>query len=467
MHTRTDIAHTQGIDPVQIPGWVSPVDHAGSPHGGIPLALVSNGHIQLLIDPWLNQSPFDAAHVLLNDSETSVVHKIIQPGEENERFTLDLPAAYLANDINLLRLKVIRISQPLPVTSLPLKVLYNTPRPGGEVVGNGDNPNLMMTLPADVIADGVNAKRAAEGVLVTLNYVFMREKDVVTLSCDGRDKPHTVTAAQASAGRVVMTLFASDFWQDNPRFALRFRVTDQLGNAAGPQAFWSTAIPVDVHIREEPEPELDLLKPKVLEAKEAGGTVINFVKDFYNAEFATVEVNYIGSQPRQTVRVKWLGRNFTYFPDTQTVTTAGQTLRFRVPRLEVIDIIGGSRAEVTYTVRKPDTTVDIPSRDLDLTVTPQKYLLGEPTINADRTNLRVYYPDQVLGEGYTVRMALHGVVVRYGDEINIVEPSYTNIPIPSAWITENRGRSVIFNYTLNRTGADEPLIFSWCLRLPL
>ncbi|MCR8931174.1 hypothetical protein [Pseudomonas sp. S11A4] len=124
----------------------------------------------------MNQSPFDAAHVLLNDSETSVVHKIIQPGEENERFTLDLPAAYLANDINLLRLKVIRISQPLPVTSLPLKVLYNTPRPGGEVVGNGDNPNLMMTLPADVIADGVNATRAAEGVLVTLNYVFMREK---------------------------------------------------------------------------------------------------------------------------------------------------------------------------------------------------------------------------------------------------------------------------------------------------
>ncbi|WP_242207976.1 MULTISPECIES: hypothetical protein [unclassified Pseudomonas] len=467
MHTRTDIAHTLDIDPVQIPGWVSPVDHAESPHGGIPLSLVSNGHIQLLIDPWLNQSPFDAAHVLLNDSETSVVHKIIQPGEENKRFTLDLPAAYLPDGINLLRLQVIRIGQPLPATSEPLKVLYNTPRPGGDVAGNGDNPNLMMTLPADVIADGVNAERAAKGVLVTLNYVFMREKDVITVSRDGRDRAHTVTAAQASAGRVVMTLVASDFWQDNPKFALRFRVTDQLGNAAGPQAFWSKVTPVDVHIREEPEPELDLLKPKVLEAREAGGTVLNFEKDFYTAEFATVEVNYIGSQPRQTVRVKWLGRNFTYFPEIQTVTTAGQTLRFRIPRLEVIDIIGGSRGEVSYTVRKPDTTVDIPSRDLDLTVTQQKYVLGQPTINKDMNNLRVYYPDQGIVGLYTVRMALHGVFVRYGDEINIVEPSYTNIPIPSAWIAENRGRSVIFNYTLNRTGASEPLIFSWCLRLTL
>jgi hypothetical protein len=464
MHTRTDIAHTLDIDPVQIPGWVSPVDHAESPHGGIPLSLVTNGNIQLLIDPWLNQSPFDAAHVSLNDSETSLVHKIIQPGEENKRFTLDLPAAYLANGINFLRLQVIRISQPLPATSLPLKVLYNTPRPGGDVMGNGDNPNLIMTLPADVIADGVNAKRAAEGVLVTLNYVFMREKDVITLSCDGRDKTHKVTAAQASAGRVVMTLFASDLWQDNPKFALRFRVADQLGNSSGPQAIWSSTTLINVYIRKEPE--LDLLRPNVLEAKESGGTLLNFIKDFYEAKFATVEVNYPGSDTGQTVRVKWLGRNFTYTTEVQTVKTPGETLHFQIPRLEVIDTMGGGgRAEVTYTVRLPGTTEDKTSRDLNLAFTEQKHLLVQPTISSDRTNLRVYYP--TLEAPYRVRMALHGVTTRYSDEVDIIDPSYTNFPIPAAWIIENRGEDVMFNYTLKRTGTSEPLIFSWCLRLKL
>ncbi|WP_460128558.1 hypothetical protein [Pseudomonas sp. H1_D05] len=64
-------------------------------------------------------------------------------------------------------------------------------------------------------------------------------------------------------------------------------------------------------------------------------------------------------------------------------------------------------------------------------------------------------------------MALHGVTTRYSDEVDIVNESYTNFPIPAAWITENRGKDVMFNYTLKRTGTSEPLIFSWCLRVRL
>ncbi|WP_235374477.1 hypothetical protein [Pseudomonas fluorescens] len=450
------------IAPVLIPGWVTAIQHPDDPHGGVPLSLAVNDKIQLLVDPWRNQSPFDAAGILLEDSQVPVITETIKPGEENKRFTMELPDGVLRNGINRIRLQVTRVTQA-PVESPTLKVLYNRPRPAGEIAQSGDNPNLVMTLPDDVLK-GIDAARAAAGVDVTLGYIHMRERDVITLDCDSQTKSHTVTAAQAAAGAVVMKLFTNDFWQDNPRFALRFKAIDQLGNSSGPQAIWSAATLVDVHIRKQPE--LDLQAPKVLEAKELNGRQLNFVRDFYEAAFATVEVSYTGSDTGQTVQVQWLGRNYTYRTAVQTVARPGQILRFQIPRLEVIDNAGAGHAEVTYTVRRPGTTVEIPSRDLDLTVTGQKYLLGEPSLNSDNTNLRAYYPALIDGS-YTVRMALHGVVVRYGEEVLIKDPDYTNLPIPAAWILENRGREVIFNYTLNRTGASEPLVFSWCRRVRL
>jgi hypothetical protein len=453
----------QDIAPVIIPGWVTAIQHPEKPHGGVPLSLHNSGFLQLLIDPWLNHSAYDDAGILLGTSDVAVINKVTQPGEENQRFNMYLPAALLKNDINLVRLQVTRVGQD-PETSEALKVLYYTPRPGDQISGGGDNPNLIMSLPADVITDGIDAGRAEKGVDVTLRYIHMRERDIITLYCDSLEKEHVVSAAQAAAGSVVLKLVAIDFWQDNPKFAMRFRVTDQLGNSSGPQAIWSKTTLIDVHLRRQPE--LDLIRPKVLEAKESGGTLLNFIKDFYEAKFATVEVNYTGSDTGQTVRVQWLGRNFTYTTEVQTVKTPGETLHFQIPRLEVIDTMGGGgRAEVTYTVRLPGTTDDKPSRDLNLAFTEQKHLLGQPTINTDRTNLRVYYP--TLEAPYRVRMALHGVTTRYSDEVDIVNESYTNFPIPAAWITENRGKDVMFNYTLKRTGTSEPLIFSWCLRVRL
>ena len=130
----------------------------------------------------------------------------------------------------------------------------------------------------------------------------------------------------------------------------------------------------------------------------------------------------------------------------------------------MVDCIG-SGAQISYTVRLPGATEPLPSKDLRITVTAQKHLLPEPTLNSDKTNLRVYYP--ALEDTYSVRMALFGITTRYGDEVPITQPLQTDLPVPSAWITENRGRSVMFNYTLKRTDTDDPIIFSWCLRVAL
>ena len=454
------------IDKVLIPGLTTPVLHPENPEGGIALSLltlidVQKGQVvQVVIDPWFNMSEYDHADVLTNKESTPAVSKTIQPGEENKRFSLFLPVANLQNGINRIRLRVKRISQD-PETSEDLVVLFNTPRPGGEVSGTGDNPNLIMTLPADVIDKGLDAVRVAQGVEVKLKYIHMRAHDKITLYCDGHTVLHTVTEAQAAADIIVLKLFADAFKKDNAQFEMRFKVVDQIGNSSGPQAFWSPTTHIDVHIR---QPVLDLKPPTVLEAKELGGTRLNFEKDFYDAKFAAVEVDFTGSALGQTVKIYWLGRNSTYGSDIQTVAYAGQVLKFLVPRLEVVDCIG-SGAQISYTVRLPGATEPLPSKDLRITVTAQKHLLPEPTLNSDKTNLRVYYP--ALEDTYSVRMALFGITTRYGDEVPITQPLETDLPVPSAWITENRGRSVMFNYTLKRTDTADPIIFSWCLRVAL
>ncbi|PQP04064.1 MULTISPECIES: hypothetical protein [Pseudomonas] len=449
------------INKVFIPGWVTPVIHPGNPEGGVPLSLIVNQLLSILVDPWLNMSSFDSADLLVNGSTTATANKIIQPGEENKRFTMKLPEASLRNGINELKLRVTRVSQD-PETSLSLVVLFNTPGPGGVVPGSGDNLNLFMTLPADVIAKGVDAARAAQGVDVTLSYVYMRERDVIRLDCDGQDVLHTVTAAEAVAGRVVLTLFARDFWQDNPRFALRFQVKDLLGNPSGPQAVWSQTTYIDVHVQ---KPLLDLIKPEVLEAKVSNGTVIDFERDFYEAKHATVKVAYTGSNRGQTVKAYWVGRATTYGSEIQTVSYAGEKLTFLIPRHEVLDCIG-TKAEVRYTVRLPGDTLDQPSKDLNLTVTSQKHHLPAPTLNAGKDNLRVYYP--TLEAPYKVRISLLVGSTRYDSvEYNITQPTYTNVPVPPAWVSNNKGKEGLFNYTLHRTGTAEPIIFSWILRVIL
>ncbi|MBC3375719.1 hypothetical protein HU762_17340 [Pseudomonas sp. SWRI92] len=447
------------IDPVIILGMVSVV-HPANPHGGVPLRLLSNGILPLLVEPWINHFAYDDARLLLGNSDIPVLNKTILPGEENQNFTFPLPDALLSNGINQMRLSVLRVGQTVPVTSSPLTVLFHRPQPGGEVSTPGDNTYLSLALPADVIANGVDAARAAQGVIVTLSYPYMRERDVITLDRDSREMEYPVNANEAAAGRVEIILRAADFWQDNPRFALRFRVTDQLGNSSGPQAIWSRTTNIDVHVR---QPALDLKKPRVVEARELNGERLNFERDFYEAQFANVEVNYIGSAPGQTVKVSWLGRNSTYGSEVQTVSFAGQTLNFQVPRNEVVDCIG-TGAEIRYTVRLPGTAADIPSKGLDIKVTPQKYALREPTLNDSKTNLRAYHP--ALFTPHTARAALFGVTTRYGEEIRITAgTSQTDLAVPPAWIAENRGRPIMVNWTLRETDTNTPIIFSWLLRL--
>ncbi|TBN35550.1 hypothetical protein [Pseudomonas sp. BGI-2] len=445
------------IDKIFIPRWATPVIHPDGPEGGVGLILVTPAGVQVLVDPWFNMSEYDTAELLINDLSTAVDSKIIQPGEENKRFTLNLPGGFVQNGINRVRLKVTRISQG-PETSEDLVFLFNTPRPGGEVTGSGDNPNLGMTLPADVVAKGLDANRAAQGVDVTLKYPYMRAHDKITLDCDGHTVLHTVTAAQAAAGTVVLRLFADAFKNDNPQFAMRFRVVDQIGNSSGPQAIWSRTAYIDVHIK---RPVLDLKPPKVLEAFGNDGKELTF-DDMYSAEHARVQVAYTGSLSGHTVKVYWVGRNNTYGSEVQTIGQPGQTLTFLIHRLDVIDCIG-SGANVYYTVEYSGIPTPIRSRSLNLTVTHQRFHLPEPTLSSDKRTATVSYVGMT--SGYLVRIAWHGKVTRYGPEVPITNTAQMRLSIDPAWIAESAGLPVRINFTILRAGSGDRLMFSWILRL--
>src|SRR3546814_10170133 len=52
----------------------------------------------------------------------------------------------------------------IPETSQPLTVLFHRPRPGGEIPGSGDNPNLTLILPAEEIGRASCRERVCQYV---------------------------------------------------------------------------------------------------------------------------------------------------------------------------------------------------------------------------------------------------------------------------------------------------------------
>lgn len=439
---------------------VYPPNPAQTIHYGVPLALFSSADLlRLEIVSWDAQAIDDSAYLIINNGSPQLM-KTIEPGDVGKPFYHSVPKAFFNNGINTLVVRVTNTVQPGGTDSIDLLTLVYIPRPGGEVAGPGANPNLTFT----VSHTNVGPTEAANGVDVRMRYTHMRIGDIVTLYLDGGLKKQTVTPTDLQIGYVQIKLFTPDFPQDNNKFELRYRVETSLGDSSGPQAIWSAPTYIDVHVK---QPPLDLLKPTVLEAKEANGTLLNFEKDFYQNTHATVEVRYTGSNTGQDVRVYCIGRAETYGSETQTVSAPGQTLTFLIPRRVIVDSIA-NKVQFSYTVTLPNTVTPLPSKDLDVNITRQKHLCGVPTINAARNNLRLYAPNP-LEAPYTARISLtiDGQTRLDSNEIPYVQGPYMDFSIPTGWVSSNLGKTGYFNYSIRRTGSTDPIIFSPYLKVLL
>ncbi|PHN31615.1 hypothetical protein [Pseudomonas sp. ICMP 561] len=202
---------------------------------------------------------------------------------------------------------------------------------------------------------------------------------------------------------------------------------------------------------------LDLIPPQVPEAIRQGNP--NRL-DFYRMAAGTdliMRVYYKDMKPGHTVRGRWVGR-VEYVTDIKPVTLIGP-MDFIIPRDEVIDSIGVA-VNVNYSVVVDPHSPLLPSKALVLTVEPQEPNLLEPTIAANHQTVYVNYTSQSID---TVAVRWKGRS-EYFTEIKTPPAGggVITFSIPPAWVTENRGREVLINYSVGRGGA--ALKFSQILR---
>jgi len=212
----------------------------------------------VIINPVLAQRPLDTFAIHVNgamrvDSQ--------QAQSTDDAVTLHIPKNLLRSDpgfVNELSYTVTRTTGAEETYEPPLTILYNAIRPGMEDK-NGDegHSELELGLPRDVLEDGIDADRAAQGVQVWFSYPYCRPYDRIVLNCNGHDvewvvhpdeAPATPTSTPTRIGRLLekADLEAAG---DHPQFSFTYTVFDQIGNGADLNSPWSAAIRVVVDLK--------------------------------------------------------------------------------------------------------------------------------------------------------------------------------------------------------------------------
>jgi hypothetical protein len=197
-------AHPNALIDLEIPGSTGalPIPPAavgetllGINHGAAMDNFPEQG-LQLYLPFWSQMSEGDSVKVLLDDAVVST--EVIEATEVGQRVTTFISAARLEPGPHTVKYVVSRVGQAAE-TSSETRIWVKLTRPGGQDQ-DGDTPGhsaLKLTLPQDVINNGVDADTAEAGVPVTIEpYPDMQEGDRVTVSWGGRFVEHTVTVAE-------------------------------------------------------------------------------------------------------------------------------------------------------------------------------------------------------------------------------------------------------------------------------
>lgn len=208
---------------------------------------------------------------------------------------------------------------------------------------------------------------------------------------------------------------------------------------------------------------ISLKSPKVLEAYGAQRDRLK-MSDIYEARHVTVRIEqYVGMAIGQTIRARWASARHIYDSVITTVTAVG-AMEFLIPRMEVVDSID-SEVPVSFTVRTFPNGPLHRSDPLHLNVDAQVFVLPPPRITPDLTTVTVRYP--AMATGYQARVRVGGVITRRTAWQNMKTGETAEFSIPASWKAENEGKTVLFNYSVNRTGIDEQSQFSQVLRVEL
>ncbi|MFW9080144.1 cytochrome D1 domain-containing protein [Pseudomonas sp. P2757] len=151
----TQVTNALVLRPMFIVGASTQVLPANTVHYGVSQAIYSpTTPLTIVIDPAatlsISRAAYDSVVIYVNGVRTPVI-KIIQLGEENMRFALDLPWGLFKNGINTMFYRWERLSGGYADSTPVLKVLFNNPAPTAKVahpatVGPGQTVVITITI---------------------------------------------------------------------------------------------------------------------------------------------------------------------------------------------------------------------------------------------------------------------------------------------------------------------------------
>ena len=206
-----------------------------------------------------------------------------------------------------------------------------------------------------------------------------------------------------------------------------------------------------------------LKPPKILEAYGTQGDRLK-MSDIYTSRHITARIeHYVGMAIGQTIRLRYASARHVYDSAITTVTSVG-AMDLNVPRMEVVDSIG-STVPVSFTVRTYPNGPLHRSDPLSLAVDAQVFVLPPPRLTPDQTTVTVRYP--AMASGYQARVRFGGVITRRTQWQDMRTGITAEFSIPASWVSANKGKTVLINYSVNRPGIDEQSQFSQVLRIEL
>jgi hypothetical protein len=209
-------------------------------------------------------------------------------------------------------------------------------------------------------------------------------------------------------------------------------------------------------------PPMNLIAPSLREAVGAGGGRL----DYYavNDDVHAIVPNY-NMKVGDTVKIYWRG-NIEIGTEVQEVKSPMGPLSFTISKYEVIDVIG-RHADFWYTVRRPPDNVIQSSLTKRIIVEPHvpDVELQAPLIDRDHRNVSVLRG--ALLSDSTARVRWIGVAEHETAHKEFKGLDILNFIIPASWVTENRGRYVMINYSVRYRSSDTLYLFSRMLRIDL
>ncbi|VVP83799.1 hypothetical protein PS925_00726 [Pseudomonas fluorescens] len=182
------------LNELKIPGRTGPVSETPKVWGINRAAALDNFPRQGLLcqaGPWAPMNPHDRLVIYKNKTQ-EILREIVNTGEVNTELQMFVEARHITEGTYTLSYSVTRLGG-VAEDSLETQVLVKLTRPGGEDHSEEPgHPDLVMTIPEEILKGGIDEDNVASGVPITIGkpddkppYPFAAAGDVIRVSWGG------------------------------------------------------------------------------------------------------------------------------------------------------------------------------------------------------------------------------------------------------------------------------------------